>query len=74
MEVEAVEFPMDKHPRRYVNFSVRGGSVILDDYLPSVSSRDTDYVWFSAHHILSGTATNTMNKWQEMMVIFAHSY
>ena len=69
LEIEAIEFPINEHPRRYVNFSVRGGSVILDDYKPSVSNTDTAYVWYSAPHTVSGTATNTLNKWQEDILI-----
>ncbi len=67
--IEYVEFPIDKHPRRYVNFSVRGSSVIMDNYLPSVSSTDTAYIWYAAPHTVSGTATNTLNKWQEGIVV-----
>ena len=69
LDIEAVEFPIDKHPRRYVNFAVRGGSVILDDYLPTVSTSDTAYIWYSAPHTVSGTATNTLLGWQENIVM-----
>jgi len=69
LEIEAVEFPVDEHPRRYVNFAVRGGSVILDSYLPSVSTSDTAFIWYSAPHTVSGTATNTLNRWQENILI-----
>jgi len=69
LEIEEVEFPIDEHPKRYVNFSVRGGSVILDDYLPSVSSADTAYIWYSAPHTVSGTVTNTLNNWQENILV-----
>jgi len=69
LEVDAIEFPIDKHPPRYVNFSVRGGSVILDDYKEVVSTADTAYVWYAAPHTVSGTATNTLNKWQEEVLV-----
>ncbi len=69
LEVEMVEFPIDKHPRRYVNFSERGSSVILDDYLPSVSSSDTAYIWYSAPHTVSGTATNTLKANEEAVLV-----
>ncbi len=69
LDIEAVEFPIDEHPRRYVNFSVRGSSVILDNYSPSVSSSDTAYIWYSAPHSVSGTATNTLLKWQEDILV-----
>ena len=68
LEVEYVEFPIDLHPKRYVNFSVRGGSVILDTYKETVSSADTAYVWYSAPHTVSGTV-NTLNKWEEGILI-----
>ncbi len=69
LEIEFVEFPINQNPPRYVNFSVRGSSVILDDYRTEVSSADTAYIWYSAPHTVSGTATNTLNKWQENILI-----
>ncbi len=69
IEIDAVEFPIDQHPRRYVNFSVRGSSIILDDYKPSVSTSDTAYVWYSAPHTVSGTATNTFKANEEEMLV-----
>ena len=69
LDVDMVEFPIDQHPRRYVNFSRRGGSVILDSYLPSVSSSDTAYIWYAAPHTVSGTATNTLDRIQEEILI-----
>ncbi len=69
IEIEAVEFPVDKHPRRYVTFSLRGSSVILDDYDPSVSTTDTAYIWYSAPHTVSGTATNTFKANEEEMLV-----
>ncbi len=69
IEIEAVEFPIDQHPRRYVNFSVRGSSVILDDYDPSVSTTDTAYIWYSAPHTVSGTATNTFKANEEEILV-----
>lgn len=69
IEIEEVEFPIDEHPRRYVNFSVRGSSVILDDYKPSVSTSDTAYIWYSAPHTVSGTATNTLKANEEEILV-----
>ncbi len=69
LAVEEVEFPIDQHPKRYVNFSKRGSSVILDTYQPSVSSADTAYVWYSAPHTVSGTVTNTLDREQELILV-----
>ena len=69
LDIDAIEFPIDKHPKRYVNFSKRGGTVVLDDYLPSVSTTDTAYIWYAAPHSVSGTTTNTLNPWQENILI-----
>jgi hypothetical protein len=60
MDVDMVEFPINLQPKRYVNFSVRGSSVILDTYLPSVSSSDTAYIWYTTPHVLDGTTTNSL--------------
>jgi len=68
LDVDEVEFPIDKHPKRYVTASRRGGSVILDTYLPSVSSSDTAYIWYSAPHTVSGS-TNTLDRTQEGILV-----
>ena len=68
LEVEEVEFPIDKHPVQYVNFSKRGSSVILDDYNPAVSTADTAYIWYTAPHTVSGSI-NTLDRQEEHILI-----
>jgi hypothetical protein len=60
MDIDTVEFPINCHPKRYINFSVRGGTIVLDDYLPSVSTSDTAYIWYTTQHVLDSTTTNTL--------------
>lgn len=68
IDVINIEYPVDKDPRRYRNYDVRGSSVILDiSFAPS--SGDTAYIWYSAPHTVSGTATNTLNKEEERLLI-----
>lgn len=69
MDVDAVEFPIDEHPKRYVNFTKRGGTVILDDYLPSVATSDTAYIWYFIPHEISGTATNTLSPREQPILV-----
>jgi len=69
IDIDEVEFPIDQHPKRYVNFSVRGSSVILDSYETPVSTADTAYIWYSAPHTVSGTATNTFKANEEALLV-----
>jgi hypothetical protein len=69
MDVDSVEFPIDEHPKRYVNFTKRGGTVILDDYLPSVETTDSAYIWYFIPHEVSGTATNTLSPREQPILV-----
>ncbi len=65
---QGVEYGIDKNPKKWRNFQMRGGSVIVDiDFAPSAG--DTAYVWYAAPHTVSGTATNTLDIEEERLLI-----
>ncbi len=68
IEVREIEYPVGYYPARRRNFEVQESTVVVDiDYLPSVG--DTAYVFFSAPHTVSGTATNTLNAEEERLTV-----
>jgi len=68
LDIEEVEFPISKQPRRFVNFTRRGNLLTLDDYRTSVSTADTAYIWYAAPHTVSGTV-NTLDPSEEAILV-----
>lgn len=68
LDIEQVEFRVDKDTKRYRSFEVRGSSVLVDISF-SPAAGDTAYIWYNCPHTVSGTVTNTLNVEEERLLI-----
>ncbi|KKM74425.1 hypothetical protein LCGC14_1400400 [marine sediment metagenome] len=64
----ALEYEVNKDPKRYRNFEFRDGTVIPDiNFTPTAGA--TAFIWYNKAHTLSGTTTNTLDPEEERIII-----
>ena len=64
----AMEYEVNKDPKRYRNFEFRDGTVIPDiNFTPT--SGATAFIWYNKAHVISGTTTNTLDPEEERILI-----
>jgi len=70
--VEAVEYPVDKFPKRYQRFSLWGDSLtIVGDELPDGSNA---YIYYGKLHTLDASGSTIPAKFEDLVAIGAEGY
>lgn len=64
----ALEYPVNKDPKRYRNFEFRNGTVIPDiNFTPTTGA--TAFLWYNKAHSLSGSTVNDYDTEEERILI-----
>jgi len=70
--IEAVEYPVDKFPKRYQRFSLRGDTLtILSDEIPDGSNA---YIYYGKLHTLNATGSTIPTKHEDLIAAGATGY
>jgi len=70
--VEAVEYPVDKFPRKYQRFSLWGDTLtLLGDEVPDASNA---YIYYGKLHTLDGTTSTIPAQREDLVAVGAEGY